>query len=430
MYRADIIIKKYSCGLIGLYKKNIKYGESLLLLVSTLATIPLGVISNIILTNYLGANSYGNFMFIINLFCFAILVFDFGLFQGGNRALVLNKDVVKARQYYGVLLLGMVVLYVLMSITLMFYALIDPNLHNKGLYLLFVSILPFCWLFLLPRLFEGVLYADNKIKELSISRVITASGRLGLYLLAYKLFFNERQDRLVFALAMYLISNFIVFIYLLYKLRPNLLNSVTRMKEILSFTKGFGFHVYLGSLFGVGMSQLSYMLISYFSSSNTGVGYFSLALAFVSPLQLIPNNIAATYYKDFSVLKRIPLKLTIATILLSAVSTMMLFLLMQPFVVYFYGVEFIPVINLAYIAGSGMLFYGVADYFNRFLGANGKGVLLRNSAFVVGVVILISNVILIPRYAEKGAAIAYLISGCTYLVLMIVSYRSSIKIRF
>lgn len=411
------------------YKKNVRIRQSLSLLVSTIATIPLGIISNIILTNYLGAVSYGNFMFIINLFGFAILVFDFGLFQGGNRALVLNKDPLKAKQYYGVLLVSIAALFVVMTMTLVIYALFDQNLNSKGLYLILMSILPFGWLFLLPRFFEGVLHADNKIKELSISRFISAVGRLVFYLVAYNLFISLKQDRLIIALVLYLFSNFIVVVYLLYKLRPNLKNSRERMLEVWTFTKRFGYHVYLGSLFGVGMSQVSYLLISYFSTSNTGVGYFALALAFVSPLQLIPNNIATTYYKDFSVLEKIPLKLTVTTMVLSAIATIFLFLLIQPFVVHFYGIEFIPVIKLTYIAGLGMFFYGMADYYNRFLGAKGKGILLRNSAFIVGIVILISNSMLIPKWAEKGAAIAYLISGFTYLVAMIYFYKKLIKVR-
>jgi O-antigen/teichoic acid export membrane protein len=199
------------------------------------------------------------------------------------------------------------------------------------------------------------------------------------------------------------------------------------MAEVWSYTKSFGFHVYLGSLIGVGMSQVSYILISYFSTANTGVGYFALALAFASPLKLIPNTIATTYYKDFSVLEKIPLKLTITTLALSATALIFLFLLIHPFVTYFYGIEFLPVIRLTYIAGLGMLFYGMADYFNRFLGARGKGILLRNSAFIVGIVILISNFLLIPEWAEKGAAIAYLISGGTYLTAMIYFYKRQIK---
>lgn len=411
---------------IARYNENLRIRQSLSLLVSTLITIPIGILSSIILTNYLGSVEYGDFMFIINLFGFAILIFDFGLFQGGNRALVLNKDKVKAKQYYGVLLLCLFALFVLMSLALIIYAYFDTNLHNKGLYLVFIYLLPFGWLFLLPRFFEGILHADNKINELSISRLITALGHLAFYLLAYYFFISINQSRLNNILILYLLTNLIVFIFLLYRLKPNLKNAKTRMSEIWIYTKNFGFHVYLGSLIGVGMSQVSYILISYFSPVNTGVGYFALALAFATPLKLIPNTIATTYYKDFSILEKIPLKLTITTLVLSLTALIFLLLLIQPFVTYFYGVEFIPVIRLTYISSLGMLFYGMADYFNRFLGAKGKGILLRNSAFIVGIIILLTNLLLIPTFAEKGAAIAYLISGGAYLAAMIVYYRKQI----
>lgn len=412
---------------IDRYKNNLRIRQSISLLTSTLATIPLGIVASIILTNYLGAGDYGNFMFIINLYGFAILIFDFGLFQGGNRALVLNNDSLKSKQYYGVLLLCMFFLFILMTLTLLIFSIFDTNLHSKGLISVFLYSLPFGWLFLLPRFFEGILHADNRIKELAISRLITAGGHLAFYFAAYFFLHSSNHSKLSIIFTLYLFTNLIVFFYLIYKLNPSFKKAKIRMLEVWNYTKYFGFHVYVGSLFGVGMSQVSYILISYFSIENNGVGYFALASAFSSPLKLIPNTIATTYYKEFASMDKIPLKLTIITIAFCVTALIFLFILIPPFVERFYGTDFLPVIKLTYITGIGMMFYGMADYYNRFLGAKGKGILLRNSAIIVGIVILISNILLIPRFAEMGAAFAYLLSGGAYFSAMNFFYKRQIK---
>ena len=106
-----------------------------------IAGIPMGIITSIIYTHYLGPNGCGDYQFLDNLFNFTVLVSTFGFFQAANRALVLNHDKEKARQYYGasfIILLGM---FVIMSVGLVAYSFFDPNFKEKHLSdILFYSI--------------------------------------------------------------------------------------------------------------------------------------------------------------------------------------------------------------------------------------------------------------------------------------------------
>ena len=54
--------------------------------------IPIGIITSIVITSYLGPQGYGNYVFIISIFNIATTIFTFGFFQAGNRALVLTND--------------------------------------------------------------------------------------------------------------------------------------------------------------------------------------------------------------------------------------------------------------------------------------------------------------------------------------------------
>ena len=75
----------------------------------------------------------------------------------------------------------------------------------------------------------------------------------------------------------------------------------------------------------------------------------------------------------------------------------------------------------------GVAAHGFADFFNRYLGANGQGKVLRNSAFFVGTSTLVFSLLLIPKLGEFGAAYTKLISGFVYLVVIMWHYFKFIK---
>ena len=79
------------------------------------------------------------------------------------------------------------------------------------------------------------------------------------------------------------------------------------------------------------------------------------------------------------------------------------------------------------VASIGVLIYGMADFFNRFLGANGQGKALRNGALIVGISLLLMNLLLIPKYGAFGAAYTKVIAGVIYLINMLFYYFKFIK---
>jgi undecaprenyl pyrophosphate phosphatase UppP len=181
------------------------------------------------------------------------------------------------------------------------------------------------------------------------------------------------------------------------------MNLKLRIKEIWKYNISYGFNVYLGSITAVGFAALTGVLISYFGADNTGVGYFSLALTIVTPLSFIPNVIATTHYKDFSIQKNVHKRLINITLILSLLALVFIWIIVKPFINIFYGPEFQPVISLTIVLSIGMIGYGFGDFFNRFLGAHGQGKALRNSSFLVGFMLLITAAILLLGVFLKGS---------------------------
>lgn len=409
------------------YRNNLKIRQVLYLFSVNLIGIPIGIVTSVVITRYLGPKGYGDYQFINNIFSFAIVIFTFGFFQAGNRALVLNNDSQKAKEYYGAELLITGGMFIIMSFFLVLYALLDTNIHEKQLDRFILYIIPFGWIYLLVPFFETLFQADNRISLLAATRFYPKIGFLITALLIYFFFMDKNFNKLGVVWLFYLATQIIVYFYVLYKLQVSFKNLRIRLIEIWNYNKSFGFNVYLGSLFALGFIQLTGILISYFGIDNSGVGFYSLALTFSMPLTFIPNTIATTHYKDFASLKQIPHKLFTITIISSIGALFALWILVNPFVRFFYGEEFSSVIRLTFLVSIGIVAHGLADFFNRYLGAQGKGVMLRNSSFIIGISILVMNLVFIPLWNETGAAIARLIGGFIYLGNMVYFYKKYIK---
>jgi O-antigen/teichoic acid export membrane protein len=409
------------------YQNNQRFSQAINLFAVNFLTIPLSIISSIIITRFLGPSAFGDFKFLNNIFSLAVVIFNFGFFQAGNRALVLTNDLQKAREYYGAELALLGVLFLVMAFFLLGYAFLDNNIYEKGLRNFFILLIPFSWVFLFVSYFEVLLQGDNRINLLANSRLYPKLGFFISVLIIYFYYANYKGNRLNIIWFFFLITNILVFIQIIYKINPSFKNLASRTKEIFLFNKTYGFNVYLGSLLATGLSQLTGVMISYFGINNTGVGYFSLATTIAGPLAFIPNVIATTHYKDFSTKTSIPKKLLLLTLALSFAALVATLVLVRPFIKYFYGPEFFPVISLTYIVSFGIILYGLADFYNRFLGSHGQGRALRNSAFIVGISLMIFNITLIPIWGETGAAYTNVFSGLIYLLCIFWFYKRLVK---
>jgi len=408
--------------------KNKKFRQVAVLYSVNLIGMPLGIVISIILTRFLGAEGFGDYTFLNNVFNFSIVIFSFGFFQAGNRALVLNHDPRKAKEYYGAELFLLLLMFLLMAISLYIYGTLDRNLQEKNLQTLFFLIIPFSWIFILIRYFETLFQADNRINELAATRLFPKIGFFVSAVIMYYLLPDFQGSKLAVIWTLYLVSYFIVFLIVILFLKVSFRSLKERIREIWHYNKTYGFDVYTGSVFSIGFITLTGVLISYFSLDNTGVGYFGLAVTFASPLALIPNVIATTHYKDFSLKSKMPPKLIRVTVLLSITAMLIIWIFAGPFIRFFYGDAFEPVIKLNLLVSIGVLFHGFADFFNRFLGSHGHGKALRNSAILIGLLVLVLNLLLIPRFGETGAAFSKISSGLLYFILMIFYYKQLIKI--
>jgi len=398
-------------------KKKVKQG--LLLYSVSITNIFIGILTSIIVTRNLDPSTYGDYKLLISIFLFAGYIVTFGFFISASRLLIFSYSKTRSRQIYGATLILLFVIYVIMVIGLLVYAFFDTNLYEKGLNKVFIILIPFSIVYPMRTYYSHLLQGDNRIKELSFVRL----GPKIIYLFFLLLFLLLSMTSLKTVLLSFYLGFFITYSIALLRIKPILFKVRNRLNEILLMNKKYGFYVYTGSLFGVGIGQLSGVLISYFGSDNIDVGFFSLALMICTPLSIIPTIIATVYFKSFASYRKLPLQLILVTITASLVALGFLILLIKPVILFLYSEEYIGVVPIAMLVAMGVLLYGFGDFFNYFLRAHGRGKYLRNSAIISGVVLLGSNVLFIPLYGAIGAGIANIFGGFSYFVSLYVYYH-------
>lgn len=412
-------------------KTNKHIKQSLTLMLWNFLSLPLTIVTNIVITRYMGAASYGDYLYVQRVFDFVYIILGFGVLQSINRAVLLAKDKgeQEIREYYGSGYLCLLLIYAIICVSLYAFTFISPNIREKGLVEIMLCVIPFCLVNYTATYFEQVLPASNRINDLIIQRYIP---RIGLFVLSLVLYIVLKKvewdvSPLVVVWSIFWGTQILTYLYVFKRIKPSFANAKSKIRDIIKIDKEFGIQVYFGNIFSTAFTALMPIFLSYFGEDNAGVGFYSLSLMLSQPLSFIPVVVATSHYQKFADYKSIPRKLMTMTFLISCAAMVFLWIIVTPFIKFFYTPEFSPVIYLTIISSVGTLLYGISDFFSRYLMAQGKGKPLRNSSFIVGFITLAMSVALIPWIHETGAAITHVAAGLVYFFIIVFYYRKCAK---
>ncbi|WP_455591230.1 oligosaccharide flippase family protein [Bacteroides sp.] len=402
------------------FKSNKMLGQSVGLFAATVLSMFSIIFGNYYLTRLLDPVQFGNYSFLINVFSFSQVIFNFGFLQSICRLIALSDDKEECREYYSVGLLLSFLLFILMFVSLILYAFFSENIKSNNLFFTFILIIPFGWVYLLTNFNELILQGSNDILLLSESRLLPRVIFLVVLLLIYGYKINVGINTL---LLFYFLSYAIVYIYVIWKLKPLFRNVKNRIVQVWKANNSYGFHIYIGSIFAVGVSSLVSVLISYFEKDNAPVGFYNIALQLSTPLTLVPNIMATVMFKKFAVQPQISKKMVSFMFLVSLLVMVVILLIAKPLIMIIYGEQYVESVNLVNLLTFGSLLYGVADFYNRFLLSKGRGAELRNASIVVGIILFVSSILLISSFGVDGAAYSKIISGFFYILTMLFFYK-------
>lgn len=380
--------------------------------------IVLAFIVSIINTRTLGPEQYGDYRYIVNIFLFFTSISSLG-FAVTSGQLIAQMDTHDTRKH---LLIGtnIIIALIISSVFVLGVVtclVVKPEILPDGLLFVVLLVSPIILVYSINPHVEQALQGDNRIHELSLFRVLP-NIMLVLVLLFFKYFYHLDVR---ITLMLQLLVGYITLAIYYRKLQPRFTDFRENFKKIWAANKKYGLHVYTGSLSGVATGYLSTFMISYFLD-NTHVGYFSLASHLTLPLLQIPSVVGTTYFKEFARADKLPAKVTTLTICVTLLSVAAFVLLIKPIIVLVYSDKYIGVAYIATIIAFGSGVFGLGDYFNRFLGAHGKGKLLRNGAIVVGVINVLGYYFLIKHFGIEGAMVTQILAAFAYCGMMVYYY--------
>lgn len=410
------------------YKDNLQAKQAFRLLIWNFIALPLSFVTNIVVTRYMGAEHYGNYLYIQRVLEFAFIILNLGLFRSINRAVLLADTEEKRREYYGIGLLYLGAIYLLIVISLVLAAFIMPNFSEKGITEIFLCIIPFCFIYYFNHLYEQILPANNRIDLLIIARYYPKISFFVCSGVVYWVFKdNDTLNPVIVIWLFFLSTQLAIYLYVLLRLRPKFTHLKERLREAFRYNKVYGIHVYFGDLFSTAFAALMPLLISRFSADNVDVGFYSLSLMLASPLSYIPVVIATSHYAKFANYKAIPKKLFLVTGGFSLFALICLWVIVGPFVNLFYTPDFKPVIFLTFITSVGTLLYSLSDFISRYLASQGDGKSLRNSSWIVGFTTFFLSLLLIPKHKATGASVTHVVAGVVYIGTIIFYYIKRVK---
>ena len=398
--------------------ENKKYRQVGVLYGSMALGLMAGIGVSVINTRLLGPQQYGDLKFLQNLFTFSVTFLTFGLFVSGSRILAQNKYVSIKREIIGSLFILAAIVSVLLSILLFWFSFFENEIFDNELGSIIRVFSPLLFIYPFRLCMENIMQGDNRIYELSAFRLAPQI----LYAIVAIAFNFLVPLSLTSAMAIQFIVFGLVIIVMIVRLKPWRANIRENIKLILSENRGYGFQVYLGAIAGVATAQLGGLSVGYFIN-NTNVGFYSLALTIAMPLVMIPNAVGTTLFKDFANSASISRKAVIATAILSVIALMIFLLVIEELVIFLYSEDFIEVVPLAYVIAVGSIFHGFGDFVNRFLGAHGRGVYLRNGAIATGMANVFGYLVLVKVLGVSGAAMTKLVSGVIYFAAMFFYYQ-------
>lgn len=391
---------------------------------SMILSVILGFGVSIANTRLLGPEQFGDLKFLQSIFMFLSPFISFGIFTTGSRLLALSTEENRQKEILGSLIFTGILFSVAYSLFVALSAFIVDPVFSGNFKMLILITAPFAIAIPLQQHVEKLLIGLNAIYKLAF---LTTLPKVFYLLAVVAYIFFVKSLTVQTALIFQLLTLLMVTAALVIKASPDFSKVRHYFPEIIEKNRTHGLPIYYGMLFSVSAKYLTEILIAFFIN-NESVGYYSLAKAMTIPFSLLPISISQTFYKNFAHSDRIPFRITALTILLSVLSLIAFFLIIKPLIIAFYSEKFLASLPITYVLSIGFILNGFGDYVGRFLGAHGKGVMIRNTAFAVGTVTVVCSVVFVKYFGLTGSAYVIVVSNLTYLG-MISYYYTGVKKR-
>ncbi len=393
--------------------------QTLWLYGSQLVMTGFGVLAYLLMTREMTKEEFGDRELIMKLAVFGSVFFEFGILTAGARLLAIQPDKARERHLFSLMLAIALVLLGLFALFLFAASFFVDALFQTsqpiGTTLALFS-LPLA--FIVFKIYFQLLYqGTNEMLKLSFYN----AGVQTIFLVLLVGLWWQARVTTFFVVAAYSLSSCAVTLLLIVKGKPSFAAFEMFRDDLRKEIRQYGAKFYIGRTLAVLTQNLDSILLgALFTSVNVGV--YAVMIFFMSPIQMFSDTYLTVRFKKLSSLDAVPVSLLRANaVVLCAIA--LLYLSVGQWIFEWVFPKYREHTALLYPLLFAILVNGLSKPYNYFFAAKGMGDVLLHVAIVFTASNLAMNFLLIPNYAETGAAVAMLISSTVLWTIQVFLYR-------
>lgn len=403
---------------LNFYKRNAGKVNSVIYMLSSVATFGLAFLINVIMTNYCTSDVvYGQYKYATNFILNIPAIFSCGITW--SCASLIAKDAQKHKD--GIATASVVYTACIgVAITVVLHILYGGfSLSGNDALENLVVVFPFVIVFLLQKLVNQIYTGAGQAVKLSIynlaPNVIVFTGLL-IYILLFK-----KLDY-VHSILLYLLSYTLVIIPKLFRIHYDFSSFKRASRTLWRDVKENGLKVHLSSIFTTSSTQI----IALACGNVYGFaeyGYYSLAASLSIVFQLIGSSVAVVNFKYYANARRIAKRDFFFMLAIGGTAYAAMFFLIDIVFYWFYPRTYEPAIFYLKVLCLSNLVYGFSTLFNRFFIGKGLGGKVMKNSFITAVATIVINVPMIKLFGMKGMAASAIIVSIICFSSYVIDYR-------
>lgn len=380
----------------------------------SLATASLShLLLRIVLGKELGPSGLGLYTLVFTIYMFGMLFAAFGIGDALTKYVAqYSDDERKIKEFVssgviGSLVSGSVmgiVLYLLSStISIQFF-------HNSEMTEL-LKLTAFCFPFIAMQ--KSVIGTLNGLRKMKLYAVVNIVQNISVMLVSiiFVLFLDMGVKGAVIG---FVTPTILIGVISLFFVRNHFTTKQALIKIVLKEVSIFGFYVVLANSIGIINTQIDSLLIGHFMS-NSDVGYYAVAVMFMSGIALIPQatqrvttTAIARYYakNEFESIRSLIKGTMKKTLLISMTITLVFAIFGKTMIEIIFTEEFLPAYTPLLILAIGYSIYATFVSVGSCLSSIGKIHIVFKISAMCAIMNTLLNIALIPKYGLVGAASA------------------------
>lgn len=273
----------------------------------------------------------------------------------------------------------------------------------------------------------GIILGKNKISAYNLLAIVSSAISLLNFVILVVIFKQELRGALL-AYVLSAILSTCIYVFVISRLSRF---TITFNRPIIMDLLSYGLRTFLGHLFLILNLRVTLFFVNYFTELAL-VGYYSIAISLAEIILFAPDAVGTILFPKLastepSFANKLTCRASRTILLFSMIIGIFFFVFGKSLVVLVYGETYIPAVRPFSILLPGTVLMSLRHVFFRNFAARGNPGINSSILFLSLVLNVILNILLIPKWAIEGAALATTVSYATCTFISILFFKKLSK---